>query len=164
MNSFTACEAFTTGTREIMGAVLVIGFARGVMVIAQDGYILDTMLFHAARAIEGLPSWLYLQLAFCFHFLFGLIVPSSSAAAATAMPVLGPLADLAGVPQQQNVTAFQLGHGIAILFTPTSGPLVAGLAIARIPWTTFVRFVAPLIGSLVAAALLMLWVSSRLGS
>jgi uncharacterized ion transporter superfamily protein YfcC len=160
LSSHEACHAFIDGTREMMSAVLVIGFARGVMVVAQEGYILDTLLFRAAGLIENLPTWLFLNLVFAFQFLFGLLVPSSSAAAATTMPVMGPLADLAGVAQQQNVTAFQLGHGIAILFTPTAGPLVAGLAIAGIPWTTFMRFIAPLIGILVLAALVVLAVGN----
>ncbi len=160
MSTHKACHAFIDGTQEMMSAVLVIGFARGVMVVAQDGYILDTLLFRAASLIEDLPTWLFLNLVFAFQFLFGLLVPSSSAAAATTMPVMGPLADLAGVAQQQNVTAFQLGHGIAILFTPTAGPLVAGLAIAGIPWSTFMRFIAPLIGILVLAALVVLAVGN----
>jgi uncharacterized ion transporter superfamily protein YfcC len=160
LGSNVACEAFTKGASELIGAALVIGFARGIMVIAQDGYVLDTMLHSASQVMADLPEWLFINVMFFVQLIIGLFVPSSSGAAALTMPIMGPLVDIAEVSQQQNVTAYQLGHGIAILFTPTSGVLMAGLAIARIPWATYFRFIMPLILLLIPASMAVLTLGS----
>jgi len=152
----TASDAFTKGAGDLIGAALVIGFARGVVIIAQEGHILDTLLNSAALSLSDVSSWLFVNMLFVFQFITGLIVPSSSGAAALTMPVMGSLAELAEISQQQNVTAYQLGHGLAILFTPTSGVLMAVLGVARIPWILYARFIFPLIVILGALSVLIL--------
>ncbi|MBR4039370.1 MAG: YfcC family protein [Clostridia bacterium] len=136
---------FGEGMAGIASGALVIGFARGLLVVMTDGNILHTILHAVAGALSGLPSMVSAVGMYIFQCLLNFMVPSGSGQAAVSIPIMAPLGDLVGVTRQTACVAFQLGDAISNIFTPTSGFFMAGLALARIPWTKWARWILPLI-------------------
>ena len=137
---------FGNGMAEIASGALVVGFARGLLVVLTDGNILHTILHAAASVLERLPSMVSAVGMYVFQCLLNFLVPSGSGQAAVSIPIMAPLGDLVGVTRQTACIAFQLGDAISNIFTPTSGFFMAGLALARIPWTKWAKWILPLIG------------------
>lgn len=134
------------GMAEIASGALVVGFARGILVVMTDGQILHTILHAAADVLSRLPSMISAVGMYIFQCLLNFIVPSGSGQAAVSIPIMAPLGDLVGVTRQTATIAFQLGDGISNIFTPTSGYFMAGLAIAKVPWAKWAKWILPLIG------------------
>lgn len=139
-------ETFARGMAEIAGGALVVGFARGILVVLNDANNLHTILHAAASLLENLPSMASAVGMYIFQCLLNYLVPSGSGQAAVSMPIMAPLGDLVGVNRQTACIAFQLGDGISNIFTPTSGYFMAGLALAKIPWAKWAKWILPLIG------------------
>ncbi|QRG66723.1 YfcC family protein [Brevibacillus choshinensis] len=138
-------EAFIEGCRTLVMGALVVGVARGILVILQDGKIMDTILYGLANAVGSLPSGLTAIGMYIVQCLISYIIPSGSGQAAVTMPIMAPLGDLVGVTRQTAVLAFQLGDGISNIFTPTSGYFMAGLALAGVSWVKWAKWILPLI-------------------
>ena len=134
------------GMADIASGALVVGFARGILVVMNDGQILHTILQAAASGLSKLPSMVSAVGMYIFQCLLNFIVPSGSGQAAVSMPIMAPLGDLVGVTRQTACLAFQMGDGISNIFTPTSGYFMAGLAIAKVPWSKWAKWILPLIG------------------
>ncbi len=134
------------GMAEIASGALVVGFARGVLVVMTDGNILHTILHAAASLLTGLPAMVSVVGMYIFQCLLNFIVPSGSGQAAVSIPIMAPLGDLVGVTRQTVCIAFQIGDGLSNIFTPTSGFFMAGLALAKIPWAKWAKWILPLIG------------------
>lgn len=143
LNGFA--EKFVEGMASLAGGAMVVGFARAILVILTQGHILDTILYATSGAVSQLPSTLAALGIYIFQCFFSFIVPSGSGQAAVTMPIMTPLADLVGVTRQTAVLAFQYGDGISNIFTPTSGYFMAGLALAKIPWSKWAKWFLPLI-------------------
>src|SRR5699024_1815365 len=143
LNDFA--ESFVKGCEVLVLGALVVGFAYGILVVLQDGRIMDTILHGLASAVSGLPSSLTAMGMYVSQALLNFIVPSGSGQAALTMPIMTPLADLVGVSRQTAVLAFQFGDGISNILTPTSGYFMAALAAAGISWTKWLRWIWPLI-------------------
>ena len=139
-------ETLGKGMADVAGGALVVGFARGILVVMTDGNILHTILHSCAGFLEKLPSMVSAVGMYIFQCLLNFIVPSGSGQAAVSMPIMAPLSDLVGVTRQTACIAFQLGDGISNIFTPTSGYFMAGLALAKIPWAKWAKLILPLIG------------------
>ena len=139
-------ETLGKGMADVAGGALVVGFARGILVVMTDGNILHTILHSCAGFLEKLPSMVSAVGMYIFQCLLNFIVPSGSGQAAVSMPIMAPLSDLVGVTRQTACIAFQLGDGISNIFTPTSGYFMAGLALAKIPWSKWAKWILPLIG------------------
>lgn len=137
---------FGQGMSEIASGALVIGFARGLLVVLTDGNILHTILNAVAGVLGGLPAVVSAVGMYVFQCLLNFLVPSGSGQAAVSIPIMAPLGDLVGVTRQTACVAFQLGDAISNIFTPTSGFFMAGLALAKIPWTKWAKWILPLIG------------------
>ncbi|WP_291010698.1 YfcC family protein [Hydrogenophaga sp.] len=137
-------SAFVDGARDLLGVALVIGLARGIVVIMDQGRITDTILHSFEGWITGMPAVAYVNALFVTEGLMSLLVPSTSGLAVLSMPILAPLSDFAGVPRHLAVTAFQTSIGITNLVTPTYAVVVGGLAIGRVPYQRWVRFIWPL--------------------
>lgn len=133
------------GMAEIASGALVVGFARGVLIVLTDGNILHTILNAAATLLSNLPSMVSALGMYVFQCLLNFLVPSGSGQAAVSIPIMAPLGDLVGVSRQTTCIAFQLGDGISNIFTPTSGYFMAGLALAKIPWAKWAKWILPLI-------------------
>jgi uncharacterized ion transporter superfamily protein YfcC len=137
-------SAFVDGARDLLGVALVIGLARGIVVIMDQGRITDTILHSFEGWITGMSAVAYVNALFVTEGLMSLLVPSTSGLAVLSMPILAPLSDFAGVPRHLAVTAFQTSIGITNLVTPTYAVVVGGLAIGRVPYQRWVRFIWPL--------------------
>ncbi len=149
-------SAFVDGARDMMTAALVIGLTRGMLIIATEGKIIDTILFSIAGLAEGLPKILSVQIMFVFQCIMNFFVPSGSGQAALTMPLMAPLSDLIGITRQTAVLAYQLGDGLFTMIFPTSGVTMGILAIGKIPYDKWIRFIIPLSAIFFIVAMLML--------
>ncbi len=138
-------SAFVDGARDLLGVALIIGIARGVTVIMTNGQITDTVLNWAEQAVSGLGGVAFINLMYAMFIPLSFLIPSSSGLATVAMPIMAPLASFANVPAELVVTAFQSGNGLVNLVTPTSAVVMGGLAIARVGYGTWIRFVWPVL-------------------
>ena len=138
-------RSFVQGASDITYAALIVGLARGTLVVLRDAHVIDTITHAMAAALRGLPSTLSAVGIYIVQNLLHFVVPSGSGQAAVSMPVLAPLGDLVGITRQTNVLAYQLGNGLTNVFIPTQGYFMAALGILRIPWTTWVRWLLPLL-------------------
>ncbi|WP_404454788.1 YfcC family protein [Oceanobacillus kapialis] len=136
---------FMDGAKGLVYGALVIGMAQAIVVILENGYILDTIVHYAFDPLEGLPTLLGAQAIYVFNLLFNLLVTSGSGQAVITMPFIVPLVDMLDITRQTGVLAFKLGDGITNIFTPTSGVLMAVLAVGGVPWNKWFRFVWPLV-------------------
>lgn len=139
-----AMDAFVSGARDLVGTALIIALARGILVIAEDGHIIDSILNALAGAVQGVPAVVSAQLMFLVQTALNFFVPSGSGQAALTMPIMAPLADLVGVSRQTAVLAFQFGDGFSNLIIPTSAVCMGVLSLAEIPWATWARWILPL--------------------
>lgn len=138
-------STFVDGARDLLGVALIIGLARGIVVIMQNGLIADTILNVAAQAVSGLPELAFINLMFWIEVAMSFLVPSSSGLAVLSMPIMAPLADFAGVTRDLVVTAYQSASGLVNLITPTSAVVIGALAIGRISYDRWIVFVWPLL-------------------
>lgn len=137
-------NAFVDGARDLLGVALVIGVARGIVVIMDQGKITDTILHAFEGWITGMSDVAFVNALFATEGLLSLLVPSTSGLAVLSMPILAPLSDFAGVSRDLAVTAFQTAIGITNLVTPTYAVVVGALAIGKVPYQRWVRFIWPL--------------------
>jgi uncharacterized ion transporter superfamily protein YfcC len=151
-----AIDAFRQGASDMMNAALVIGLAMSLVVVAQDGRIIDTLLHAMASATEGLPRGVMVEVMFLLQSTLNFFVPSGSGQAALTMPIMAPLSDLLGISRQTAVLAYQFGDGISNLIIPTSGVLMGILSVARVPYTVWLRWIMPLFLLLTLLAMLLL--------
>jgi len=132
-----------TGAGDFLAAGLIIVFARGITVVMKNAYMTDTILHWMENAVSGVGSGTFAILAFIVNIPIAFLVPSSSGHAALVMPILAPLADIAGVSKSLVVTAFQSASGIVNLVTPTSAVIMGGLALSKVGYDKYLRFVWP---------------------
>ncbi|MGX9755363.1 YfcC family protein [Clostridioides difficile] len=156
-------NSFISGAGDLMTAGLCIAFARGIVIIAENGFIIDTILNSAANLLNGLPKTIFINLTFLIEGLIAFFIPSASGLASLTIPVLAPLGDLVDVSRQMIVTAYQFGIGVTNLITPTSGVLMGALAVANIPWSKWVRFVMPLMVVLTITVMVFLTIGLFVG-
>jgi uncharacterized ion transporter superfamily protein YfcC len=156
-------ETFVQGARDLLPAAIVVGFARGIVLLSQDLRILDPILHAMAEVLGGLPGALGLNLMFVFQSCLNLLVPSGSGQAALTMPIMAPLAELSGLTRQQAVLAFQFGDGFSNMIIPTSAVLMGALEAAHVRYESWFRFAWRLQLLLVAFGLVALSVAVGLG-
>ena len=150
---------FVEGASGIASAALVVGLARGVLVIFDDARVTDTILHGMAGVVTRLPAQATIAGIYAVQVALSYVVPSGSGQAALSLPILAPLADLVGVTRQTSVLAYQFGDGFSNIFTPTSGYFMAALDLAGIPWTRWARFMLPLQILWLAAGLILLFIA-----
>ena len=138
-------EAFLNGARDLLGVALIIGLARGIVVIMDAGHITDTILHAAEGTVAGLGRVAFINVMYWIEVGMSFLVPSTSGLAVLSMPILAPTGDFAGVPRDLVVTAYQSASGIVNLITPTSAVVMGGLAIGRVPYQRWLRFIWPLL-------------------
>jgi len=134
------------GIAGIASGAVIVGFARAIVIVLTDGNILHTILHAASNVLSGFPPMFSALGMYVFQSLLNYLIPSGSGQAAVTMPIMAPLADLVGVTRQTAVVAFHMADGIANIFMPTSGFFMAGLALAKIQWHTWAKWILPLIG------------------
>ena len=152
----TTVKAFLDGAKDMMTAALVIGLTRGMLIIATDGKIIDTILAGIAGSMGDLPKVISVQMMFVFQGIMNFFVPSGSGQAALTMPLMAPLSDLIGITRQTSVLAFQLGDGLFTNIFPTSGVTMGVLAIANIPYQVWLKWFVKLLLIFFVTAMLLL--------
>ncbi len=143
-------DSFVNGSRDLLGVALIIGIARGITVIMNNGMITDTVLNWTEEAVADLGGARFVLLLFILFIPLSFLIPSSSGLATVAMPIMAPLALFAEIEGELVVSAYQFGSGLVALVTPTSAVVMGGLAIARVGYGTWLKFVWPLLIALTA--------------
>jgi uncharacterized ion transporter superfamily protein YfcC len=138
-------STFVAGAGELLGVALIIGIARGITVIMNNGQITDTVLHWAELALGDVGVAAFAIVMFLLFLPLSFLIPSSSGLATVAMPIMAPLAVFVGVSEALVVTAYQSANGLMNLFIPTSAVVMGGLAIARVPYGRYLRWVWPLL-------------------
>jgi uncharacterized ion transporter superfamily protein YfcC len=144
MSGDESMAALIKGLTLMIIPALVVGVARGISVVLQEGMIIDTVLHHASAALMTLPQVLAAEGMFFFQTILNFFIPSASGQALVSMPLMTPLADILGISRQTAVLAFILGDGLSNIIIPTNGVLLAMLGIARVPFEKWFQFILPL--------------------
>ncbi|MEE2567659.1 YfcC family protein [Hyphobacterium marinum] len=159
-----SAEAFVSGMKKVLLASALIGVAMAVTIVLEQGRILDTIVHGLNAAVGAHGAYVTAVSMFGAQLLLDFLIPSTSGQAAVTMPIMGPVAQLAGVGPQTTVSAFLFGNGITNMLTPTSGTLLAYLAAGRINWLDWARFVLPLWALFIVIACALLGVAVALGA
>jgi uncharacterized ion transporter superfamily protein YfcC len=156
-------DDFVHGARGMVGAAIIIALSRGVLILARDGQIIDTILFALSESVQGLPAWMSIQIMFLVQGAINFFIPSGSGQAAITMPIMVPLADLIGVSRQGSVMAFQLAAGLFDLIIPTSAVTMGVLSLAGIPFSAWFKWMGKLTIWLMLVCMAFLAVLTLLG-
>lgn len=149
-------DAFEDGAKALVGTAIIIGLARGILVVARDGHIIDTMLHSLSSIVENFHPIVSSQMMLIVQTCLNFFVPSGSGQAALTMPIMAPLSDLVGVSRQTAVLAFQFGDGFSNLIIPTSAVTMGVLMLADIPWEKWAWWILPLEILFIIAGFLLL--------
>ena len=134
-------EGFVEGAHNVLMGALAVGMARSILLILQNGCVVDTVLHGMYVALEHVPSVVAAVCMYIFQFFFNFLVPSGSGQAGVTMPLMSPLADMVGITRQTAVIAFQLGDGFSNLVWPTAA--MAALSIAKIDYGKWMKWYLP---------------------
>lgn len=156
-------QEFVNGARGIVFGALVVGIARGILVIMQDGFIIDSMINGLANAIQNLPNTIAVIGMYFVQVVINFFIPSGSGQAAATMPIMVPLSDVLTINRQVAVTAYQFGDGFTNSIIPTSAALMGVLSVARISYEKWVKFLWPLMLIWLGTGAVFLIVANAMG-
>lgn len=148
-------NSFITGAADLIGVALILGLARAVNFLLDEGLVSDTILFNATQLVDGMNPILFIVVMMFIFVILGFFIPSSSGLAVLSMPIMAPLADTVGLPRDTIVSAYQYGQGIIAAITPT-GLILVALSMSHITYDKWLKFVMPLVGIITALALAIL--------
>jgi uncharacterized ion transporter superfamily protein YfcC len=165
MNFDDIAKNFIAGAKDMTTGALVVGLARGLLVIMEGSMIIDTIVYGMGSVVSSLPKTVSAVGMLLVQSFLNFFIPSGSGQAATTMPIMAPLSEVIGLTRQTAVLAYQFGDGISNSIIPTSGVLLANLSIAKIKYEVWVKYVAPLIGlwTLMAAVFMVISVIINYG-
>jgi uncharacterized ion transporter superfamily protein YfcC len=149
-------DELLAGAKDILSAALVVGVASGIIVILQDGHIIDSILHAMQEGLDGTGALASLGAMYGIQAVINFLIPSATAKAAITIPIMAPFSDMVGVARQAMVLAFQFGDGFTNMLTPTSGVLMASLAMARIPYGRWLRWIWKAVLVLLAVGFVLL--------
>lgn len=144
INPNDAAKSFGQGAAELTVTALLIGFARSIALILQDGQVLDTIVHYLSIPLQGMGPELAGVGMFLFQSVLNFFIPSGSGQAFVTMPLMSPIADLTGLSRQIAVLAYQFGDGFTNMIVPTNAVLMGIIGIAGIPYDKWFRFIFPL--------------------
>jgi uncharacterized ion transporter superfamily protein YfcC len=163
MGADKMAQAFCAGAAELTTTALLVGFARAIIVVLEDGRVVDTIIHGIATPLVHLGAGAAAVGMFLVQAVCSVFVPSGSGQAYVTMPIMAPLGDLVGVSRQVSVLAYQLGDGLTNIVAPTNAVLMGYLAIAGVPFERWLRFVLPLVLELWLAGAVILLVAVWIG-
>ncbi len=149
-------KLFLDGVKDIQSAALIVGLAGGIIIVLNNGNIIDTLLYNLSESISGMGKMASVGMMYVVQNLLNLVMPSGSAKAALTMPMMSQFSDLIGVSRQVTVMAYQFGDGFTNMITPTSGVLLGVLSVAKIPYDKWFRWILPLMIILITLGFLLL--------
>ncbi len=137
-------EKFVSGAASLLGVSLIIGVARGVTIVMNEGHISDSLLYHSSLIVGSMPPALFIVMLMTLYFVFTIFIASTSGMAVVTMPILGSLALMLGIQGNDTVNAYLFGLGIMNLISPT-GLLLPSLALVNVSYKSWLKFIAPLL-------------------
>jgi len=168
MRASDIASSFQSGAADLVGAALVVGMAQGIVIVLggtdpTTPSVMNTILYMLGNLLSGVPGVMAAWLMYVFQSLFNFVVVSGSGQAALTMPIMAPLADLAGITRQVAVLAYQLGDGLTNLIVPTSGCLLGVLGVARLEWGKWAKFQIKMQGVLFVLSTIFVVVAVMIG-
>ena len=158
-----ASRTFLEGAAKMAAPALIVGFARTIAIVLEDGQIIDSIVMSIASLLEGLPPDVSAIGMLIVQSICNFFIPSGTGQAFVTMPIMSPLATLTDVPQQTAVLAFQFGDGFTNMIVPTNALIVGALALGKVPYTAWFRFVGPLMVKILALAAVFIVLSIHFG-
>lgn len=158
INETVFVNTFIKGANELLSVAFIIGVARGVTILMEDGLISDTLLYYSSSLTDGMHKGLFINTMLYIYSGLSFFIPSSSGMAVLTMPVLSPLADGVGIGREAIVNAYQYGIGLFNFINPT-GLILASLAIVKISYDKWLKFVLPLVLILALVSMITLTIS-----
>ncbi|MGG3468003.1 YfcC family protein [Neobacillus pocheonensis] len=155
-------STFIDGARDLLGVAIIIGISRGITVVMDAGGMTATVLHWGEGVLDNMGSVLFTNISYLFYLPLSFLVPSTSGLATLSMPIMAPLADFAGVGRDMIITAYQSASGIVNLLTPTSAVIMGALAIARIPYSTYLKHVWKLVVGLSLIVMVIMSVATMI--
>ncbi|UII24164.1 YfcC family protein [Fulvivirga ligni] len=150
-------KVFIAGAQELLGVSFIVGVARGVTFILNEGHISDTILYYATGVVEGMPAMAFIPALMGVFAVMTLFISSTSGLAVVSMPILSALGPVVGVPQEEIVNAYLFGCGLMTFVTPT-GLILPSLAMVNVNYNTWLKFIWPLLLMLAIVAIGILWI------
>ena len=157
----SVARAFYVGAAELTTTALIVGFARTIQVVLTQGQVIDTVINSLAAPLSSQPGYLAAVGMLAVQTVCNLFIPSGSGQAYVTMPIMAPIADLTGLSRQTAVLAYQFGDGFTNMVVPTNPVLMGMLALARIPYQRWLRFVGPLLVKFYLVAIVALVLAVR---
>jgi uncharacterized ion transporter superfamily protein YfcC len=158
IDEYTFVDLFVKGASDLLGVAIIIGIARGITVLMNDGQISDTLLFYASNATNGMNKGVFINAMLYIYGGLSFFIPSSSGMAVLTMPIMSPLADGVGIGREMVVNAYQYGMGLFAFINPT-GLILASLAIVKVGYDKWLKFVMPLVIILLIFTMIMMTIS-----
>ena len=152
LNQYEIIDGFLEGAKDLLGVAFIIGISRGITVIMNSGHITDTILSWGESLLSGTGSVVFTLLCYVVFLPLSFLIPSTSGLATLSMPIMAPLADFSGMGRDIVITAFQSACGLINLITPTSAVVMGGLAIGKIPYDRWLKFIWKLLIILTAVS------------
>lgn len=156
MNTDDIIAQFITGMKDILTAAVVVGLASGIIIILENGHIIDSILYNLSSLLGSSGKLITVEAIYVIQTLINIIIPSGSAKAALTMPIMAPFSDVIGLSRQATVLAYQFGDGLTNMITPTSGVLMGALALARIPYAVWFKWFGKILLCFIFIAMLLL--------
>ena len=155
-NANRIADEFVAGAKDILSAALIVGLASGIIVILQDGHVVDSILHWLESGLGGAGKTGSLALMYGTQTVINLLIPSATAKAAVTIPIMAPFCDIIHLSRQAMVMAFQFGDGFTNMVTPTSGVLMAALGMAKVPYEKWVKWIWKYVLALILAGFVLL--------
>lgn len=163
MGASVAANKFIEGAAELTATALLIGFARSIAMIMEQGQVLDTVIYYLAMPVEAFGAHFGAVSMLVIQSILNLFIPSGSGQAFVTMPIMVPIADTAGIGRQIAVLAFQMGDGLMNMIVPTNPVLMGILGLAGVPYERWFKFIAPLMIKLIIACAIAMLVAVTIG-
>ncbi|MCF6297697.1 MAG: YfcC family protein [Flavobacteriaceae bacterium] len=158
MNETKFVDVFMDGAKDLLSVAFIIGLARGITIIMDNGLISDTLLYHSSNLTDGMNKGLFINVMMSLFAGLSFFIPSSSGMAVLTMPIMAPLADGVGIGREIIVNAYQYGMGLFAFINPT-GLILASLTMVKVGYDKWLKFVMPLVGILLIITILVLTIS-----
>ena len=156
-------KVFIAGCAKMTNAAFIVGFANGVGIVLTNGQILNTIVHWLSIPMQSMGSVMGANFMFIANLLINFLIPSGSGQAAAVMPIMVPMADLAGITRQVAVQAFQFGDGFSNCLYPTAGTLMGSLALAKTDWAKYAKWLMPLLGCQIILSFASLTILQSIG-
>ena len=155
MNEKLFVKSFIAGAKDLLSVALIIGVARGITVLMEDGQISDTLLNAGSGLVSDMPKGIFVNLLYFVYAGLSLFIPSSSGMAVLTMPIFAPLADVVGIGREMIVNTYIYGQGLMSFINPT-GLILASLTMVNVGYNKWLKFMGPLLLILTILSMLFL--------